>query len=865
MGEFSLETGQNEELPGATHLVGVINSAMDAIVSIDHDQKIVLFNAAAELMFRCSAEQALGQPVDILIPERFRSGHGEHIEDFGKTGVTSRSMRSLGELSGRRFDGEEFPIEASISQVEVAKQKLFTVILRDVTERNRTEAALQSERNFIDAVIDTVGSIVIVVDRNGTIVRTNRVFEEITGYTSEEATGRNCIALLMVPEEAGAATAAIQSLYDGDFPSYHRYFVIAKDGSRRLIEWSDTCMLDANGEVEFVIGTGTDITDRQVAEESSLRMAAIVEYSDDAIIGKNLRGIVTTWNAGAQKMFGYSAADIVGHPITTLIPPDRLSEEEHILTRIKRGESIDHFETVRIARDGRSIDVSVTISPIKDSWGTVVGASKILRDITEKKRAAEKMAWLASFPERNPDPIIELDSNHGEIDYINPAALRLFPDLVERKYRHPLLEGLLQAAQGLIADGGGVVYRETSVGQRAYLNTIHFIAETKRLRIYGRDITELKSVEAELRRQAEQLQEQAQLVDLAQILIRDMDNRIVLWNRGAELLYGWSQEEALGQVTHSLFQTQFPEAQNRIEAELLSTGHWDGDLIHTKRNGERLVVSSQWVLHRDKDGNPQTILEVNNDITERKRAEEALRKKDEEVRTMTQQLWQTAKLATMGELSASIAHELNNPLFTVTLRVESLLARFDADDPMRRSVEIVGQEVKRMADLVAQLLEFSRRNQSQISTLDVRDEIEKTLELIAFHLRKYNIAVVREFSAEMPTVQADRQQMRQIFLNLFNNAADAMAEGGILTIRIYREPAEVVIEISDTGTGIPEPNLTKLMEPFFTTKAEGKGTGLGLAICRRIVQEHHGTFEIYNGPERGATARITLPATSGGS
>jgi signal transduction histidine kinase len=255
------------------------------------------------------------------------------------------------------------------------------------------------------------------------------------------------------------------------------------------------------------------------------------------------------------------------------------------------------------------------------------------------------------------------------------------------------------------------------------------------------------------------------------------------------------------------------------------------------------------------------------EVNERKAAEAALQASNEEIKTMSQQLWQAEKLATMGELASSIAHELNNPLATVSLRVESLIAQTTGDDPRRRELGIIGQEVERMGNLVTNLLQFSRRSQQQISTVNVCDEIEKTLELIHYHLRKNNIAVAREFKPEGPLIHADRQQLRQLFLNLFTNASDAMPDGGTLTIRVTKRPEEkqICIEIVDTGVGIPPEILPKVLEPFYTTKPEGKGTGLGLAICRRIAQGHGGTLNITSegGPGNGTRVCITLPFSNG--
>jgi signal transduction histidine kinase len=223
----------------------------------------------------------------------------------------------------------------------------------------------------------------------------------------------------------------------------------------------------------------------------------------------------------------------------------------------------------------------------------------------------------------------------------------------------------------------------------------------------------------------------------------------------------------------------------------------------------------------------------------------------------------------MGELAASVAHELNNPLATISLEAEMLLGESAADSPNRRSLLVIEQEVERMATLVSNLLLFSRRSNKQISTLDLCEELTNSLDFIQYHLRSHNIDIVKDCATVLPTVQADRQQLRQVFLNLISNASDAMPKGGTLTVRgrvgaMAGGETAVVIEFTDTGTGVQTGDLPKLWEPFFTTKPEGKGTGLGLAICRRTVEEHRGTIEIETGPGKGTTVRITIPATDAG-
>ena len=248
---------------------------------------------------------------------------------------------------------------------------------------------------------------------------------------------------------------------------------------------------------------------------------------------------------------------------------------------------------------------------------------------------------------------------------------------------------------------------------------------------------------------------------------------------------------------------------------------------------------------------------------EQRRVEQALKQKQEELVAMGQQLWQAARLATMGELAAGVAHELNNPLATVSLRLELLLAQTPPEDPRRRPLEVIEGEVERMSNLVTNLLQFARRQGTHPSTADIRAEVDRAFELVQGHLRSHRVEVAREYAPELPLVLVDTQQLRQLLLNLIVNAVDAMPEGGKLTACVHpcvlEDDAAVCVELSDTGVGIPPELLPKVMEPFFTTKPEGKGTGLGLAICRRIVQKHGGELVLESTPGQGTTARLVLP------
>lgn len=355
--------------------------------------------------------------------------------------------------------------------------------------------------------------------------------------------------------------------------------------------------------------------------------------------------------------------------------------------------------------------------------------------------------------------------------------------------------------------------------------------------------------------------------------------RFLAVNNAAIKHYGYSREQFMAMTVEDIR----PRERTPLLKDLTGTlenSNESGLWRHVKQDGTIILVDVTSHLI-DFEGRPANLV-LANDVRAQQDSEEALRKinlrleialdqvktKRSELTTMSQQLWQASKLATMGELAASIAHELNNPLATVALRTEALVEQMWHDESKRRALEIILKETDRMATLVNNLLLFSRRGQRQVSTVDLREEVTTSLEFLSYHLRNHRIQVSLDFEEDLPTVQADRQQLRQLFLNLATNANDAMPGGGQLRIRVGRSEDQttdaVIVEFTDNGEGIAETDLESVWEPFFTTKPEGKGTGLGLAICRRVVDEHGGTIAITSRRDEGTTVTVVLPATAKG-
>ncbi|HYG80511.1 MAG TPA: PAS domain S-box protein, partial [Pyrinomonadaceae bacterium] len=331
------------------------------------------------------------------------------------------------------------------------------------------------------------------------------------------------------------------------------------------------------------------IADLQSPELAPYWLSAIIESAGDAIISKTLDGIITSWNKGAERIFGYEAHEVVGKPITILIPPDQQDEEPAILARLRAGERIEHYETVRVRKDGALLNISLTVSPIKDKEGRIIGASKIARDITAGRRA-----------------------------------------------------------------------------------------------------------EAKLREQAEVIR---QAYDA--IFLRDSSNAITLWNRGAVRTYGYTPEEALGRSPHELLKTVPPVPLGEIYESLRRDGYWEGDLRHTRKDGEQIIVETRWATVRDERGNVTSILEITRDITARMRAEETRRllsaiveSSDDAIMSADMSFkiasWNTGAEKMFGYTAAeAIGREAT--LITPPEHVEETRARFERfrDEPVPQHFESV--------------------------------------------------------------------------------------------------------------------------------------------------------------------------------
>jgi len=345
---------------------------------------------------------------------------------------------------------------------------------------------------------------------------------------------------------------------------------------------------------------------------------------------------------------------------------------------------------------------------------------------------------------------------------------------------------------------------------------------------------EIRRLNDQLQQRVATLREQADLLNLASeaILVRDLDGKITFWNRGAETLYGWAREEALGQNAAKLLNTSFKISSQDPEGLIRAQGSWKGELTQFTKSGVEVIVASDQALQLDDQGFPKGFLEVNRDITEQKRTEAALRTSE--------------KAAAMGRLAGTIAHEINNPIEAVKNAFFLLKTHNSLDSEARSFAMMAEQELARISHITRQTLSFYRESQkpTQVSLAEVLEDV------LGIHSRKiqiHNVKLQKSFEGD-GVIWGFPGEMRQAFLNLVGNAIEAMAHGGTLNIRLYpsRDSRNgfrrgVRVSIFDNGAGIEKTHRKRLFEPFFSTK-DTKGTGLGLWVTQGIVQKHEGAI-----------------------
>ena len=487
-------------------------------------------------------------------------------------------------------------------------------------------------------------------------------------------------------------------------------------------------------------------------EEALSQLAAIVESSDDAIIGKTLDGVITSWNLGAEKIFGYTSKEILGRSISILIPPDIPDELPQILKEIKRGARIENYETIRKRKNGKQIDVSLTISPIKDAAGKITGVSTIARNITEQKKAEKKL----------------------------------------RKGEHALQERV-------------------------------------------KELTCLYSL--------------AKLIEQPGISLEEILEGIVKLLPPAWLY----PEIAAARITldeHSYATPNFRDGGQKQSADIIVAGEPQGsvEVVYTEKRPEL----DEGPFLREERSLIEAITREVALIVERKQTE-----KDKE--KLQEQLRHADRLATIGQLSAGIAHELNEPIGSI-LGFAQLVKKYpELSEQAIQDIEKITKASLHAREVVKKLMLFARQMPPRKIRVNLNQIIEEGLYFLESRCAKEGIKVARLLSPNLPEIIADPSQMTQVLVNIVVNAIQAMPAGGKLTMSTNASDRFISLTVEDTGVGMSEKVISQIFLPFFTTKDVGHGTGLGLPVVHGIITSHGGSINVDSKVGQGTKFEIQLP------
>ena len=768
-------------------------------------------------------------------------------------------------------------------------------------ESSQAEKALgKGEEHFRPSVQGVKDHAIFMLDPQGRVVSWNPGAQRMKGYKAEEIIGEHFSRFYTEldveqrhPEEE-LRIAAEEGRYEEEG------LRVRKDGSEFWANVVITALKDDAGGLRGFTKVTRDITERKLAKQERAWLASIVESSDDAIISKTLDGTITSWNKGAERIYGYSALETVGQPISMLVPPERSDEIPRILARIRLGEKVDHFETVRVTKDGRRLDILLTVSPIKDSEGNILGASTIARDITENKLAEEALReseerFRATFEQATVGVShVALDGRWVRVNqklcdivgYPREELLRLtfqyitHPEDLDRDVGHlrRMLEGETDSystEKRYVRKDGSLIWinLSTSLLRDSSGEPKYFISVTE-------DITERKRVEEELKLSEERFRNIVEQSPLS-VQILSPDGSTLRVNRAWEKLWGVTFEE-FNSVGYNLLEDQQLEERGIMpyikrgfagEPTLIPPIIYDpnetspGMTVH--KDSQRWVRAFIYPV-KDETGNIREITLIHEDITEGKRAEEEIRKLNEELEQRVRQ--RTAQLEEanreLESFSYSVSHDLRAPLRHIGGFAQLLQGRAASalDETGQRYLDTIAESADRARELIDNLLAWSRlgRTEMRHTMVDMEHLVREMLNDLEFEMNGRDI--VWEIG-ELPEVRGDPSMLRLVMQNLLSNALKytRTSQRAMIEVGSIEGEDEAVFFVRDNGVGFDEAYTAKLFSVFqrLHNSEEFEGTGIGLATVRRIVQRHEGRVWAEGRVGSGATFYFSLPLTEG--
>ncbi len=836
---------------------------------------IIIANDACAALFGAASPEALRgkRALDFAHPddrEAVRTRIKNHLNDPNP--VRHHESKHI------RMDGKEMNLEVVVCSILYQGEAASLVMFRDLSERTQAEQKLGvSEANLATAQrIAHLGSwsleLIDLQDMDKNRLRWSDEMFRVLGYEvgQIEQSRPNFLRAVHPADRHLLNDGLAKSLREKTGFSIE-YRIVRPDGAERLVRGDVEIVFDEKTRrpLRFV-GSVQDITERKHAEEKLARMALIVESSDDAITSVALDGTIVSWNSGAERIYGYSEGEALGRPITILSPTDRPEEIPRILERLRRGERVEALETTRIRKGGQPIDVSLTISPVRDPSGKVIGTAAVARDITRHRREEERSRRLAQLVDSATE-LISTGDREGRVTFMNQAFLRAIgwseEEVIGKYFRDVTLSprispGLREQILTAIAEKGGwkgecLYRRKDGTDFPVYLSVGPLRDGVGR--VIGnvgivRDLTESKRAEERFYKAFHLNPEPITIATVA-------EGRYLDVNESFLRITGYRRDEIIGRTSMEVKFWERPEDRATL-IEMLRQQGSVRDLeitFRTKSDEQRTALDSADIIEVN---GQKCIIAILKDITERKALEKQLR--------------QLQKMEAVGQLSGGIAHDFNNLLGVILGYSEILEEGLTQNPRLLKTAQEITKAGQRAASLTRQLLAFSRQQLLEPTVLDLNSIVTDTAKMLR-RLIGENIEITSKLAADLGRVKADQSQIEQVVMNLALNARDAMPGGGRLIFETknvtldedyaLRHPPTVPgkyveLIVTDTGVGMDAQTQSHIFEPFFTTKERGKGTGLGLATVYGVVKQSGGYVWVYSEPGVGSTFKVYLPRAS---
>jgi PAS domain S-box-containing protein len=803
-----------------------------------------------------------------------------HPEDIGRLRSSTERIYRTGRAQTREYRirhrnsrSYRWIEDHAVPQIDLSGRVIGLFgVGRDITVRKQAETSLrESEAKFRELAEQSPN--MIFINQRGKIVYANKKCEELIGYRREEFYADSFNFLCLIDEDS---IDIVRKSYENhmrgeDVPPYE-YRMRTKAGAR--LDGFHTTALIEYGGAPAILGIITDVTDRRQAEREIASLRQAVESSGEVVFMTDRQSVFTYVNPEFTRLYGYEKDEVVGKLTPAILRSGQQKEadRDEVWGPMRTGKVV-RGEITNKTKHGQIIDIEGTFSPIFDESGAMTGYLAIQRDISRRK-AAE--AALLHSEERfralieNSSDVIGVVTADGINLYKSPSVKQVMgyepSELIGRKTAElihpddlPQVNKMLRTLIRHPKESRSITVRyKHRNGSWRWIEA----AATNHLRVPAiggivinyRDITEQRIAEDKIR-------EQAALLDISPdaILVRDMDDRIIYWSRGAEQVYGWTSQEALGQPADLLLYKEPSKQVSEAERIVTETGEWTGELNQIRKDRTFITVQSRWTLIRDHNSTPTSKLVVNTDITEKKKLE--------------RQFLRTQRMESVGTLAGGIAHDLNNVLAPITMSLHLLRSKLP-EETDQRVLDTLESSAQGGADLIKQVLTFSRGIEMERTVLQVR-HLLNDIRRFSKETFPANIEVSSEIPPDLWTISGDATQIHQILLNLCVNSRDAMPNGGALRIRaenfmadeqyvkMNREAkagAYIVVTVSDTGVGMAPEVRERIFEPFFTTKEVGKGTGLGLSTVFALVKNHGGFLTVDSELGGGSFFKVFLPA-----